>query len=246
MTLCAINLGSLNPDWVMVVITFVYVIATIIICVSNHKSAKAAIAAVEESKKQFQQNEKQIEQSKKQFEQSIELQKQHNYDSVRPAVSIDFTSRDDGDTFSGSIAITNHGLGPAIIKELIFRKNREEYKNTNGYCTLIDLVSFRSAEENEKLTLQDIFNQFKYYSKEFRNASDNRDYLAVGEKLILFEFETDNTQNGELVGRIFHGVHMELIYTDIYSSGEWRVCNRLSYFKPNWIDKRKVKRSNSE
>lgn len=157
-------------DWLMVIITALYFITTIIICVSNHKSAKAAKEAVEESKRQF--------------EQSIQLQKQHNYDSVRPAVSIDFASSDSEDTFSGSIIVTNHGLGPAILKELKFKKNKKEYINTNGYCTIYDLISFRIAEENEQLPVKAVFNHCQYYSKELRN-DDNRDYLAVGDKLIL-------------------------------------------------------------
>lgn len=217
-------------DWLMVFITAVYVIATILICISNQKSAKAASEAVDESKKQF--------------EKSIELQKQYNYDSVRPAVSIDFASSFYGEAFSGSISITNHGLGPAIIKELIFKKNNREYLNTNGYCTLYDLVCFRLSEEQEELAVKEIFNHI--YTKEFRNNSDNKDYLAVGEKLLLLKFRTRNKQEADIVGKVFHSVHMELVYTDIYNSSDWKTINRLSYFKPDWIDKRKVYRSDYE
>jgi hypothetical protein len=67
-------------DWIMVVITIVYVIATIVISKSNRMAANAARDAVDVSKRQFTR--------------SIGLQKQHNYDSVRPAISIDFISSD--------------------------------------------------------------------------------------------------------------------------------------------------------
>lgn len=40
-------------DWLMVFITLVYVIATILICISNSKSAKAAQSQIIESKRQF-------------------------------------------------------------------------------------------------------------------------------------------------------------------------------------------------
>ena len=40
-------------DWLMVIITAIYVIATILICVANFKSAKAAKEQTEEMKKQF-------------------------------------------------------------------------------------------------------------------------------------------------------------------------------------------------
>ena len=40
-------------DWLMVIITFVYVVATIFICVANFKSAKASNEQLAESKRQF-------------------------------------------------------------------------------------------------------------------------------------------------------------------------------------------------
>lgn len=43
-------------DWLMVIITAVYVIATIAICWANIKSAKATRAQLEESKRQFNEN----------------------------------------------------------------------------------------------------------------------------------------------------------------------------------------------
>lgn len=40
-------------DWIMVVITAIYVVATIVICVFNYKTAKAANLQIQESKRQF-------------------------------------------------------------------------------------------------------------------------------------------------------------------------------------------------
>lgn len=40
-------------DWIMVAITAIYVIATIVICVFNYKTAKAASMQIQESKRQF-------------------------------------------------------------------------------------------------------------------------------------------------------------------------------------------------
>jgi len=40
-------------DWLMVIITFVYVVATILICLANIKSAKAAKEQIDESQKQY-------------------------------------------------------------------------------------------------------------------------------------------------------------------------------------------------
>ena len=59
-------------DWLMVIITAVYVVATIAICVENCKSAKASKEQLEESKRQFEvsqeQAEAELEESKRQFE----------------------------------------------------------------------------------------------------------------------------------------------------------------------------------
>lgn len=43
-------------DWLMVVITAIYVIATIAICLANTKSAKATREQVAEAKRQFDEN----------------------------------------------------------------------------------------------------------------------------------------------------------------------------------------------
>ncbi len=207
-------------DLLMLIITVVYVIATIVISKQNKKSADAAIEAVKESKRQFDKN--------------IELQKQHNLDAVRPAVSIDFKSDHGIDFFAGSITIMNHGLGPAIIKELKFLKDNKIYKNENGFCSMRDLLQLRLTEENEQRIVWEIFNYI--YTKEFRYKDNDLDYLAVGEELVLLRFKVDNSKESQLVEKVFKGVFMELTYTDIYHSCEWKNEKNLSYFKANLID----------
>ena len=243
-------------DWLMVIITFGYAITTIGILVSNWRSAKAQQKALEESKKQFQQSikaqqealeesknqfqqsikaqQEALEESKKQFAKNLELQIQHNFDSVRPAVSVHFSSGfDRKGHFCGKIEITNHGLGPAIIKELLFWKNNNEYKNPHGYCTFYDLINYRLEQEQLELSVQDTF---AYYSKEFRYKNTyDRDYLAVDESLTLLEFHERKNGDADIIGKIFHGVEMQLSYTDIYEQYNGRVEKRLSYFKPNWL-----------
>lgn len=207
----------------MVVLTGVYVVATIILCRLNGK-------AINESKQQY---EKSVELQKQQYENSIALQIQHNYDAVRPAVTIDCSSSHKNDAISGKITVTNHGLGPAVLKELHFTRKEKQYLNTNGYCTSYNVVHFRASEEDITLSGKKIFKQ--YYTKEFRNLSEDMDYLAVNEKLLLLSFDTKDKLDSELVGRIFDDVRMEIIYTDIYGSKDWRVIKNLSYFKPDWM-----------
>lgn len=61
-----------NSDALMVIITFVYVIATIFIWRANNKSAKASKEQLEESKRQFEESQEQAkaesEESKRQFD----------------------------------------------------------------------------------------------------------------------------------------------------------------------------------
>ena len=47
---------NISADWAMVIITIVYVGATIAICIFNYKSAKATREQVTESRRQFQEN----------------------------------------------------------------------------------------------------------------------------------------------------------------------------------------------
>ena len=279
-------------DLLMIVITAIYVGATIRILKSNQESAKAAQESAKaaqesvkvaqdsvkvtqesvkaaqdsvkvakdslgvaqeanaESKKQFeinlglQQSNLELQQSNLDLQDNIlELQKQHNIDAVRPAVSIDFESSHGVESLSGRITLTNHGLGPAIITSLRFYKGEIEYINTNGFCTIYDLISFRIEEEQQDLEVMSAFRHF--YTKEFRYDKDNYDYLAVDEKLVLLEFEAQNRLEAEIVGKIFHGVKMQLTYTDIFESYEWKSASRLSYFKPNWLKKRNVARLKS-
>ena len=196
-------------DLWMIILTAIYVAATIGLFVLSRNT---------------------LVESKKQFESSMELQRQHNYDSVRPAVTIDFKTFHEPDSFNGSITINNHGLGTAVLKELRFTRNGKAYKNNNGYCTIYDLISSRFSEEKVNNIIETIFHQ--YYTKEFRNLINDKDYLAVNEKLVLMEFKTHNNEESELVEKIFDNVQMELVYTDIYNSNDWTVTKSLSYFKP--------------
>lgn len=64
-------------DWIMIIITAVYVAATIAICVANFKSAKASKEQLEESRRQFditkQQAEEQLNEQKMQYEETKRL-----------------------------------------------------------------------------------------------------------------------------------------------------------------------------
>ena len=48
----------MDPNWIMVIITGVYVVATIFICIANFKSANASKKQLKESKKQFEESQR--------------------------------------------------------------------------------------------------------------------------------------------------------------------------------------------
>ena len=217
--------GTTTTDWLMVFITIVYAVTTFFISQSNKKSADAA-------KKSADAANAALEESKEQSEQNIELQIKHNRDSVKPMLSVDFSSGYIDQYFIGEIKITNHGLGPAIIKALIFKKNEKEIVNKNKYCTFLDLVCKRAEKEQLDLPIDEIF---KCYTKEFRNEPHDRDILAVNERLTLLFFKARNQEEARKVGKIFNGVTMELVYTNIYDEEQEHIIKRLRYFQPDWV-----------
>ena len=95
------------------------------------------------------------------------------------------------------------------------------------------MVRFRVLEENANMNVEELINHF--YTKEFRNLINDKDYLAVDEKLLLLSFDTSDKNEAEFAGKIFDNVNMELVYTDIYGYCEWRVSKSLNYFKPIWF-----------
>lgn len=74
-------------DWLMVIITAVYVIATIFIMKANKESAAATKEQLEESKRQFnkskEQAKKELAESKRQFDESTKLAKDQLEESKR-------------------------------------------------------------------------------------------------------------------------------------------------------------------
>lgn len=124
------NLASNSTtDWLMVIITAIYAVFTLLILRSNNKSAKAAEAQLEESKKEFEEQKKQFEDQKKQLE-------AHHKEELRllykPILQLEMTSDQDKDAstlfniqcpvnpqkhtgyFSSIIKLKNIGNGTAI------------------------------------------------------------------------------------------------------------------------------------
>ncbi len=194
----------MSPEVIMIIITAIYVVATIGLCVLSWLTLK---------------------ESKKQFNSSLELQRQHNYESVRPALTIDCYIGELDEQSGITITVTNHGLGPAVLKELHFTRNDKEYKNINGFCTMYDMFRLRQLEEKDNTRLEGLKTYFCF--KEFKNLGDDQSYLAVNKELSFFKLYFSSIDDCKFVEKVFDNVRMELVYTDIFDSCDWKVTKFL-------------------
>ena len=120
-----------------------------------------------------------------------------------------------------TISVTNHGLGPAVLKELHFTRNDKEYKNSNGFCTIYDMVHSRLLEEKADTKLEG--NNSYFYVREFSNLADAQRYLAVNKEVLFLKLYYSNLEERKLVEKVFKNVYMDLVYTDIFGSCDWKV-----------------------
>ena len=100
-------------DWLMVGITFVYVVATIAIWVANHRSASAT--------------EKQVLESKRQFDESKRLDHMPYFeiqivgpikDYVNPELTLDIFSHDEKEITVGDLQIKLNNIGRGTAKDI--------------------------------------------------------------------------------------------------------------------------------
>ena len=151
-----------------------------------------------------------VSMTKKMTKDTINLQKQHNRDEVRPLLCIHF------DATNMSIVLRNHGLGPAIIKSMKW------YDANNEEPTLVKL----NTNKWKKSKVKDIY----YYTKEFSDIKEDPDILAPQESLCFIKCDYDDYYNKKRIAESFADVKMELTYTDIYESQEWTVKKDCSWF----------------
>ncbi len=130
-----------NQGAIMVIITFVYVIATIIICSANIKSANASKAQLKESKRQFEESQKQakaeLEESKRQF-----LDQKKQFDKVERVRIMPYLIVEQIETYSRNsqivfyIRLTNQGNGTLLELSMDYKKDSNDlivYENNYSY-----------------------------------------------------------------------------------------------------------------
>ena len=117
-------------DWIMVIITLVYVVATIFICIFNGRSAKATRDQVEESQKQFHEA-KRLEKIPYLQAAIGEWITRKNQNPNFPDFWLDLTKTNSDNCASGgfSIELTNIGLG--LLDNLKCTWRSDEIKNPN-------------------------------------------------------------------------------------------------------------------
>ena len=151
-----------------------------------------------------------VSMTKKMTKDTIDLQKQHNRDEVRPMLCIHFDATD------MSIILKNHGLGPAVIKSMLW------YDAHNKEETLAKL----NMSKWKKSEVEDIH----YYSKRFLDIKEDQDILAPQESLCFIKCDYNDYSNNKRLAESFADVKMELTYTDIYGTEEWTVKKDCSWF----------------
>lgn len=112
-------------DWLMVIITFIYVVATIVICIFNGKSAKESKEQIEESKRQYEETKRRYETTER-----IKVMPYLVLENVKPG------NRQNMMTFT--LSIKNCGYG-SVVDFYIFTEDLDSkslpvvYKNTIPY-----------------------------------------------------------------------------------------------------------------
>ena len=158
-----------NQGALMVLITFVYVVATIAICIANIKSAKASKEQLEESKKQHEESIKsakeQLEENRRQHEEAMKSAKEQLEESKRqfneinrPCMSCEYLLVER--TFC-CLKIHNYGNKPAY--NVTFNVNKAFLDNLppkfkNDFSKLNSSVYFFAVNQSYDFFFSDISN----------------------------------------------------------------------------------------
>lgn len=183
---------------------------------STNKSFKQTLKNSQETLTHAQKSLKYTAKSIAHSKETIELQKQHNIDMVLPLVSLHCHTK------NISIAITNHGLGPAKLKSMkwIDSKNHTEYE------TILSLL------EDRRLSGNYFAHPLMRHDKPFRNDPDDPDYLAPQESLVFLkgDLKTLAISEKRKLYKVLEGIKIELCYTDVYESNDWYIKADFSWF----------------
>ena len=192
---------TMDSNWVLVIITAVYVVATICICVANFKSANASKKQLEESTKQYEENKR------------LEAMPYLQFDSATGSLT-DYKmvlSLVSGDTNGGTnpaiFEIKNIGRG--TVKDIMFdwenlsgQKTDKEWFPIKSLCSgdlrTINLNFLAPREKPEKEKAVFTF----YYTDLLENMYIQPvELFFVKGSLLSVQYKNHNTQPPKYIGK---------------------------------------------
>ena len=151
-------------DWLMVIITAVYVVATIAICYFNAKSAKAAKDQLEESKKQYK------EQNRLSIMPLLQVYEAEQSDFANnKGIILHFVSGGYNQVTTEHITLKNIGLGNA--KSICYSCTYSDNDYTNNELLPVSVLA---ANDRLNISLSSYKNNILTITFEFQDLLDNR------------------------------------------------------------------------
>lgn len=198
-------------DWIMVGITFLYMLFTIGIFIANLRSSESAKSQLEETKKQLEvsktQFEEQLAETKRQYEETkrlsimpyfqCDVSKNYSYEQ-NLAIETDNTS---GTDYQDKVCFKNIGLGTAKDIRYIWKNLTSSYDR--------GAFLFQSALSNESQSISFMFkipnydrNEFSVFIELIFKDLINNSYSQT----IEFKFKKDTFKNMYSIQHIAHEV----------------------------------------
>lgn len=134
----------------------------------------------------------------------MQVQKKQQYASVWPHLRPYYLTNLTDSTFEWSLHVANYGVGPAVIKEVIYEMDG---KPLESFRVFIDSLSIVESPESEDAT-QDLI-----YPGEF---------LPVGADIALISIKRD-AKLYPAFNKKTKGINLRIKYASVYSE-EWEVC----------------------
>ena len=182
----------MDAEWVMVWITVVYVIATILICYANLKSARATREQVAESKRQFEES-KRLE--KMPYFDITVLEKTEDYNFFDPDITLSLSKNQSKGSKIFPILLQFTNIGSGTAADLTFRQG-------DTTTSLVEQLPFTSLGSDKSQVLCCHFNysvesNFSTLSSEVPLFLRYRDLLGnYYQQKIMFSFSVMSEEIG--------------------------------------------------
>ena len=133
-----------------------------------------------------------------------QLQKKQQYASVWPHLTIYNTTVMTDSTFQWTINIANHGVGPAVIREVTYSLNDQKL---NGFGQFIQQISGQKSEEIDGYT---------------ENLVYEGEFLPQDRNVVAYS-TTRYMKHHEAFMKRVESYNIQIRYASVYGE-EWEVC----------------------